>query len=50
MLVVDEGTTTAIQSLEDIMNADIYDLSGRKAERIIKGNVYVIGNKKVIVK
>lgn len=47
-----DGTTTAIEAIDaerNNENVDIYDLSGRRVRQAAKG-IYVIGNKKVIVK
>lgn len=42
---------TAIKSVFDgVANGDIYDLAGRKVQRMQKGGVYVVNGKKVIVK
>lgn len=47
-----DGSTTAIDAINaepNNENGDIYDLSGRRVRQATKG-IYVIGNKKVIVK
>ncbi len=45
------GDTDGINSLvNDLQNGDIYDLAGRKVQRMQKGNVYIVNGKKVVVK
>lgn len=42
---------TAIKSVFDgVANGDIYDISGRKVQKMQKGNAYIVNGKKVIVK
>ena len=42
---------TAIKSVFDgIANGDIYDLNGRKVQKLQKGGLYIVNGKKVIVK
>ncbi|MBE6304280.1 MAG: hypothetical protein E7089_10195 [Bacteroidales bacterium] len=43
--------TTGIEAIEsDEENKDIYDLTGRKIEKITKSGIYIIGKKKVIIR
>ncbi len=45
------GTEDAIKSVFDaVANGDIYDLNGRKVQKMQKGNAYIVNGKKVIVK
>ena len=45
------GDTTGINNLlNDLQNGSIYDLNGRKVQRMQKGNVYIVNGKKVVVK
>ncbi len=45
------GDTDGINSLvNDLQNGDIYDLAGRKVQRMQKGNVYIVNGKKVVIK
>ena len=44
-------TETAIKSVFDgIANGDIYDLNGRKVQKLQKGGIYIVNGKKVSVK
>ena len=43
--------TTDIKGVEsDVENETIYDLTGRKIEKITSPGVYIIGKKKVIIR
>lgn len=45
------GTATAIRSLfNGLQNGDVYDLAGRKVQKMQKGGVYIVNGQKVIVK
>ena len=47
----DESTETDIEAVEsDVENETIYDLTGRKIEKITSPGVYIIGKKKVIIR
>ena len=45
-----EGISDVIARPELDVNAPIYDLSGRRVLRTVKGGLYIQGGKKVIVK
>lgn len=45
-----EGTTTAVASIEAADTDVVYDLNGRKVQHLQKGQVYIVGNKKITVK
>ena len=47
--VIPDGIDEAVTTIENHGSA-IYDLSGRRVTNPVKGGVYVIGGKKVIVK
>ena len=44
-----EGPETSIESVETEMETVIYDLSGRRVEKMEKG-IYIVNGKKVVVK
>ena len=45
------GTEDAIKSVFDaVANGDIYDLNGRKVQKMQKGNAYIVNGKTVVVK
>ena len=45
------GTTTAIQGVfSEMANGNIYDLQGRKVQKMQKGDIYVINGQKVTIK
>lgn len=46
----DEDTTTAVAGIETVVNNEVYDLNGRKVQHLQKGEVYIVGNKKITVK
>ena len=39
-----------VNSEERIVNSDVYDLNGRLVQNPAKGGVYIINNKKVVIK
>ncbi len=48
---VEEAEDTAIDGVEaEAENAVIYDLTGRRVNEIVKGGIYIINGKKVLVK
>lgn len=49
-LVIDDELPTSISGLNAMTSTAIYDLNGRKVSKMQKGGMYIIGNKKVIVK
>ena len=55
-ITVANGTTgidaSLVNSEERIVNSDgdVYDLNGRQVQNPVKGNVYIINNKKVVIK
>ena len=51
ILTIEEGETTAIDAVDaEAENAVIYDLTGRRVEKITKAGVYVINGVKKVVK
>lgn len=51
-ILFDEGGTTAINNVTKDQNGQyiIYDLNGRRVTKMEKGQIYVIGNKKYLIK
>ena len=49
VIVTIENTDTKIDSIDADANAVIYDLSGRRVEKAVKG-IYIINGKKVVIK
>ena len=53
-ITVANGTTgidaSLVNSEERIVNSDVYDLNGRQVLNPVKGGVYIINNKKVVIK
>ena len=53
-ITVANGTTgidaSLVNSEERIVNSDVYDLNGRLVQKPVKGGVYIINNKKVVIK
>ncbi len=45
-----DGATGINGVFDALQNGDIYDLTGRKVQRMQKGNVYIVNGKKVVVK
>ena len=51
LVVTKDGIPVGIKSLNSaLQNADIYDMAGRKVQKVQRGNVYIINGKKVAVK
>jgi hypothetical protein len=50
-IYLDYDETTDIKAIEsDVEDETIYDLTGRKIEKITSPGVYIIGKKKVIIR
>ena len=48
---IKEAEDTAIDGVDaEAENAEIYDLSGRRVNEIVKGGIYIINGKKTLVK
>lgn len=47
--VEEEGNATSLSNLETESNTEIYDLMGRRVEKVTKG-IFFVGGKKVVVK
>ena len=45
-----KGALTGINGVNALQNATIYDLSGRKIQKIQRGGIYIVNGKKVAVK
>ena len=54
VITVANGTTgidaSLVNSEERIVKSDVYDLNGRQVQNPVKGGVYIINNKKVVIK
>ncbi|MBQ0085842.1 MAG: hypothetical protein KBS65_06345, partial [Prevotella sp.] len=51
MIEWNDESTTGINSIESTKaNNSIYDLTGRKVSKLVKGNVYIMNGKKIIIR
>lgn len=50
LLISFDDEATSIAGIENSDSLSVFDLNGRKVEKMQKGIVYIVGNKKVIVK
>lgn len=49
-VVFEDDTTTGIKNLDVNLNNKVYDLQGRRVEKPVKGQLYIVNGKKTVMK